>query len=139
MTAPTNGPDAQTDTEKSVKFINAEVLDPGTQQTVSFVKPFYEQTLVMALEDARSFVQGAEQILLVALAKALEKAISGGASLPETPAPLGSPTHGPSVDDTLAQQPPSDVGLKAVESAMTSLANFHSTIAETAHKFNGDI
>jgi len=115
QSAENTGPTPTTPSEKSVAFINAEVLDPPEQGSISFVRPFYEQTLVMALEDARSFLQGAEQILLVALAKALEKYLSGGAVAPPEAAP----------------------GLEAIESMMGKLANFHATIAETATKNRG--
>ncbi|MEE9453004.1 MAG: hypothetical protein V3V13_01305 [Paracoccaceae bacterium] len=150
MTTPTDGPNPQTDNEKSVQFINAEVLDPPKQGSISFVKPFYEQTLVMALEDARSFVQGAEQILLVALAKALEKAISGGAGAPEvniSSLPMADDLATGSVLQNSSQPqsqqiPPSatvnDTALKSIESVMASLASFHSTIVETTHKYKGD-
>ncbi len=79
------GPDPTTPSEKSVHFINGEVLDPPEQGKLSFVGPYFDQSLAMAVEDARSFVQGAEQILLVALAKALAKALGDDA-----PAPLAT-------------------------------------------------
>jgi hypothetical protein len=85
-----NPPTPQNAYEESVSFINGEVLDPPTQGKISFVGPYAEQTLVMALEDARSFLQGAEQIVLIALAKALAKAVG----TPEAqPAPHSSVHH----------------------------------------------
>jgi hypothetical protein len=110
-----SSPTPSTPAEKSVAFINAEVLDPPAQGSISFVGPFYQQTLVMALEDARSFLQGAEQILLIALAKALEKYLSGGAVVAAD----------------------SEPNLKPIENMMGSLANFHATMAETAFKHRG--
>lgn len=70
---------AETPAEKSVQFINSEVLAPPTQDSIDFVKPYVDQTLAMALEDARSFLQGVEQILLVAIAKELAKLTAGPA------------------------------------------------------------
>ena len=144
--------DAQTPAEKSVQFINAEVLAPPKQDSISFVKPYVEQTLAMALEDARSFLQGAEQILLVALAKELEKLISGGAGAvdPGLLANLQSAAKNEGVEDADAKRDttarPSmpgpgaaphqaaahPVGLKAIESVMASLSAFHASIADTA-------
>jgi hypothetical protein len=116
MTAPGAGPDPQTAAERSVQFINAEVLDPPAQGSVSFVGPYIDQTLAMALEDARSFVQGAEQILLVALAKALAKMLSGAGAA-----------------DVQAMHPP-DAELKAIQSVLASLSTFHASVAETANR-----
>ena len=144
---------AQTPAEKSVQFINAEVLAPPKQDSISFVKPYVEQTLAMALEDARSFLQGAEQILLIALAKELEKLISGGAPAafdPALMANLRSAAETGGVEEAGARRdaaakpnmpgphaaphqpatPP--VGLKAIESVMASLSAFHASIADTA-------
>ena len=139
--------DAQTPSEKSVQFINAEVLAPPKQDSISFVKPYVEQTLAMALEDARSFLQGAEQILLVALAKELEKLISGGAGAvdPALIANLQSAAGDQGVGEADAKRDktarpstpgpgaaPHPVGLKAIESVMASLSAFHASIADTA-------
>lgn len=85
-----NPPKPQNAYEESVSFINGEVLDPPTQGKISFVGPYADQTLVMALEDARSFLQGAEQIVLIALAKALAKAVGTAEA---TPAPHSSVHH----------------------------------------------
>jgi hypothetical protein len=158
--APNAAPAPTTKSEKSVAFLNSEVLNPGEQSDISFVKPFYEQTLVMALEDARSFVQGAEQILLVALAKALEKYLSGGAGAVEGAAQEENLTElaakisgsklaaealaarGTNGEGATAPPPnlaPSpDAGLQAIERVMASCAQFHAQIAETAHKYRGD-
>lgn len=128
------GPNPQTDDEKTVQFINAEVLDPPTQGSISFVGPYLDQTLAMAVEDARSFVQGAEQILLVALAKALEKALSGGAA---PPLAAVSAEAAPAAVFPVATPAP-DAGLKAIEGFLASLSNFHGAMAETAHKHRMD-
>lgn len=71
----------QTPAEQSVQFINGEVLSPPKQDSISFVKPYAEQTVVMALEDARSFLQGAEQIVLAALGKALANYLKTGSAV----------------------------------------------------------
>ncbi len=128
-----SGPDPQTAAEKSVQFINAEVLDPPAQGDITFVGPFYQQTLVMALEDARSFVQGAEQILLIALAKVLEKYINpvGAQVNAADPKPALADAPAPASHTT----PAPDAGLKAIESAMASLSSFHASMAETTHRF----
>jgi hypothetical protein len=133
-------PDPQTADEKTVQFINAEVLDPPSQGSISFVGPFLDQSLAMAVEDARSFVQGAEQILLVALAKALEKYLSGGlgegvATSPGMTAEAAglSPRTPPAGGGTI----PGQKGMPAVDAihgVLASLSRFHGEMAETALK-----
>jgi hypothetical protein len=135
-----DGSAPQTDDEKTVQFINAEVLDPPTQGSISFVGPFLDQSLAMAVEDARSFVQGAEQILLVALAKALEKYLSGGldegvaTASGTTAAAAGlSPLTPPAGGGTI----PGQTGMPAVDAihgVLASLSSFHGAMAETALK-----
>ena len=146
--------DAQTPDEKTVQFINAEVLAPPKQDSISFTKPYIDQSLAMAVEDARSFVQGAEQILLIALAKELEKLVSGGAPAPPNvkliESAQGSAKPDANTDDAAAdtagtesrttpkagletqQQTNTSPGLKAIESVMVSLSKFHASIADTA-------
>ena len=142
---PGSGPDPQTKAEKSVHFINAEVLDPPVQGNISFVGPYLDQTLAMAAEDARSFVQGAEQILLVALAKALAMALGEGGALE---APSGATSPLPDDDQSGPEAPagqpaPSSgtaqtTGLTAIQGMMASLTTFHASMAETAHRFRVD-
>ncbi len=140
-----SGPDPQTKAEKSVHFINAEVLDPPAQGGISFVGPYLDQTLAMAAEDARSFVQGAEQILLVALAKALAMALGeGGAVEAQSGVTSSTPDQGASGPETPANQstpPPvaaQTTGLTAIQGMMVSLSTFHASMAETAHRFRVD-
>jgi hypothetical protein len=128
------GSDPQTKAEKSVHFINAEVLDPPAQGDLSFVGPYLDQTLAMAAEDARSFVQGAEQILLIALAKALKMALAGGAEVAVQAGEAGSPAR---LDASAPAHPTPSVevgtnGLAAIQGMMASLSTFHASMAETA-------
>jgi hypothetical protein len=113
---------ALTPSEQSVRFINSEVLAPPEQGSISFVKPFAEQVAVMALEDGRSFLQGMEQILLVAIAKALEKLLSGGAAPPEVLAVSGS-DPGPLSSVNQA--------LQAAERLLKTLPQFQASLADT--------
>jgi hypothetical protein len=114
---------ALTPSEQAVRFINSEVLNPPDQGTISFVKPFAEQVAVMALEDGRSFLQGLEQVLLVAIAKALEQLLAGGA------APAKAPVGPPADPDAL---PPANHALQAAERMLqTTLPKFYSSLADT--------
>lgn len=160
------GPVAQTPSEKTVQFINAEVLDPPAQGDISFVAPFYQQTLVMALEDARSFVQGAEQILLVAMAKLLNKVIaSAGAAEEMDQSHIAMAQEDPSDSDTAEATaevagsdgapraarpdqvrparkatdiPPHLYGLETIERLTACAAGLHEKMAATASKYKGD-
>ncbi|MCX8508031.1 MAG: hypothetical protein ORN49_03985 [Rhodobacteraceae bacterium] len=127
---PSDGPDPRDADDKSVQFINAEVLDPPKQGSLNFVGPYVDQTLAMALEDARSFLQGAEQILLVVLAKVAEKYLGGGSA---PPVALGSDTAADAPAPVAGPGP--EAGFKAFESVLGSLASYHSAMAETAHKY----
>jgi hypothetical protein len=94
--------------EQSVQFINAEVLDPPEQGSISFVKPFADQVAVMALEDGRSFLQGVEQVLVVVIAKAFEK--------------------------VLANDPAGATAIAAAEGLMVGLPAYLSSLADAAVK-----
>jgi hypothetical protein len=107
--------------EQAVRFVNSEVLDPPSQGSISFTKPYAEQVAVMAFEDGRSFLQGLEQILLVAIAKGLEKLLSGGG---------GAAASGPSQHNAVSQ-PNVSQALQAAERMLTVLPQFHATLAET--------
>lgn len=154
---PGDGPDPQTPAEKSVQFINAEVLDPPAQGKMSFAGPYIDQTLAMALEDARSFLQGAEQILLVAMARALNNYLTTGSPVGEPKAPqITNDAQPATAEDSQAeaheaQQVAPDTpepapaspapaeseghpGLKEIRLMLGSLAKFHSDVADTAHK-----
>ncbi len=76
---------ANTLAEETVQFINAEVLDPPEQGNINFVGPYVAQVGAMALEDARSFLQGAEQIILAFLGKLAAEAVSGPGSTSRPP------------------------------------------------------
>lgn len=112
-----------TPSEQAVRFINTEVLRPPEQGSISFVKPFAEQVAVMALEDGRSFLQGLEQVLLVAIAKALEQMLTGGAA-PDKAA------FGRVAEAGTPPQP--DQALAAAERLLqTIIPKFYSSLAQT--------
>lgn len=121
--SPTGG--ALSLTEQAVRFTNSEVLNPPKQGDISFVQPFAKQITVMALEDGRSFLQGAEQILLVAIAKALSELLGDASGL----ANAGN-LQGP--------RPGASRALEAAERMLTILPQFHASLAETALKFTED-
>ena len=112
-----------TESKKVVQFINSEVLNPPKQGDLSFVKPFADQVGVMALEDARSFLQGVEQVLLVFIAKALEKVLA------EVPAPKPMAPQTSDISSKSAGE-----HLAAAESLLTVLPRFYESLAGTAMK-----
>ncbi len=103
---------AETEAEQSVKFINAEVLDPPEVGKLSFVKPYADQVAAMMLEDARSFMQGSEQVMVIALARSLEL--------------------------ILKKDPAGAAGLAAVESLMEKVPKFGADFATTTGKILGE-
>lgn len=108
---------ALTPAERSVRFINTEVLDPPKQGSISFVKPFADQVVVMALEDGRSFLQGVEQILLIFIAEVLKKLLASGA---------------PAADVAAAPVPGPGESLQAAQTLLRELGSFHASLADTA-------
>ena len=56
--------------EDAVTFIQQKVLNPSGPSNLNFAKPIADQAAAMMVQDLRSFLQGTEQILMVALAKA---------------------------------------------------------------------
>ncbi len=101
-----------TDAEQSVRFINSEVLDPPQTGELSFVKPYADQVAAMMLEDARSFMQGSEQVMVIALARSLEL--------------------------ILKKDPAGAAGLAAVESLMQKVPQFGADVATTTGKILGE-
>ncbi|MDJ0826702.1 MAG: hypothetical protein QNJ16_14470 [Rhodobacter sp.] len=123
----TSGSSAQASTpaEETVQFINAEVLDPPKQGKVTFMGPYVAQVGAMALEDARAFLQGAEQILLAALAKALAEMLGSDGGTGQTGGPGGT---------DVVTKPALDA---AVAAAMASAANGKTAVGG-AQGSNGD-
>lgn len=68
-TTPTLSPGFQQVLETVTK-VQATVLQPVPVTYVNLAKPIADQAAAMMVEDMRSFLQGSEQILMVALAKA---------------------------------------------------------------------
>lgn len=62
--------------EESVKFINKEVLNPSVTPIEGTAKPLADQAAAMMIQDARTFLQGNEQVLTVAIAKATQMALN---------------------------------------------------------------
>ena len=110
----TSGPTASTPAEESVQFINGEVLNPPAQGDLEFAKPMAAQVAVMMSEDARSFIQGTEQVLVVAIARALDQML-------ETDGAEGATT------------------LAACENLMTLLPTFATDMATAATAVSGEL
>lgn len=55
----------------STKFINEQVLKPSSEPLTGTAKPLADQAAAMMLQDVRGFLQGTEQLLTIAIAKAL--------------------------------------------------------------------
>jgi hypothetical protein len=68
-------PEASTKSEKSVAWINGEVLDPPAESPPNFSRPYADQIAAMMVEDARAFMQGTEQVLVIAISRALAQII----------------------------------------------------------------
>lgn len=56
--------------EAAVSFINQEVLQPNGTPIKGTAKPMADQSAAMLIEDMRSFMQGNEQVMSIAIAKA---------------------------------------------------------------------
>lgn len=61
---------AVTVTEQEVEFINAQVLQPEVTPITGMAKPLADQAAAMMIQDMQSFLQGNEQVLTIAIAKA---------------------------------------------------------------------
>ena len=83
-TQPPAPPNASTKSEKSVAWINGEVLDPPTPNPPAFIRPYADQIAAMMVEDARTFMQGTEQVLVIAISRALNQIIESDGLLGET-------------------------------------------------------
>ncbi len=59
--------------EETVKFVNGEVLAPPKTDLMNMAKPIADQAAAMMIQDMRGFLQGTEQILTVAIARALNQ------------------------------------------------------------------
>ncbi len=59
--------------EEGVTFINEQVLRPKAEPMSGTAKPLADQAAAMIDQDMRSFLQGTEQVLTIAIAKALAK------------------------------------------------------------------
>ena len=64
------------DIKGAVKFINRQVLKPEVKPITGTAKTMADQAAAMMIEDMRSFLQGTEQILTAALAKAAAQALN---------------------------------------------------------------
>lgn len=69
-TGNTPATEAATVTEQEVEFINAEVLQPTVTPITGMAKPMADQAAAMMIQDMQSFLQGNEQVLTIAIAKA---------------------------------------------------------------------
>ncbi|MDR6403223.1 MULTISPECIES: hypothetical protein [Chryseobacterium] len=66
----TTAPTASNSAEKSVQFVNAEVLSPPTASPMGGVaKVMIEQSAGMMVQDLQSFLKGFEQVGLIALSR----------------------------------------------------------------------
>lgn len=100
--------------EEAVQFTNAAVLDPTSGLSGTILptgmqvgaNALAEQAGAMMIEDMRSFLQGAEMILLPAIARALNQ--------------------------TLKADPAGAVALSQIETVMASLSSFSGAIIATA-------
>jgi hypothetical protein len=105
--------------EEAVQFTNSAVLDPtgGLSGTILptgmqvGANALAEQAGAMMIEDMRSFLQGAEMILLPAIARAL--------------------------DQTLRDEPAGAAALSQIETVMASLSSFSQAIIATAATTRG--
>lgn len=69
--------------DQEVEFINKEVLQPVVTPITGLAKPMADQAAAMMIQDMQSFLQGTEQVLTIAIAKAAalmldEKTIPAG-------------------------------------------------------------
>lgn len=111
---------ASNESEQAVQFINQEVLNQTVTPITGMSKPLVDQAAAMMVQDMQSFLQGNEQILTVATAKAL--AYSLDASDP-------------------AKQAAGLATLTAINGVMVSLTTYSTGIgtaaAAIASEFNG--
>lgn len=76
ITASDDASDGLQASVNSIDFINKEVLQNGSVGLNGTAKPMADQAAAMMLEDMRSFLQGSEQIMTIALGKATAMALS---------------------------------------------------------------
>jgi hypothetical protein len=95
-TAETAAPAASNAAEKSVQFVNAEVLSPPTASPMGGVaKVMIEQSAGMMVQDLQSFLKGFEQVGLIALSRLANNLLTYGSPS----APTGKSSSSASVED----------------------------------------
>jgi len=67
--------EATTYDDPSVTYINAQVLDAASTSLVNSAPLIADQSAAMMVEDWRAFVQGNEQVLMIAISKCLAKIV----------------------------------------------------------------
>lgn len=69
-------PQANEDVDPSVMFINDQVLNAKAEPFTGSAKLIADQAAAMMIQDVRGFMQGSQQIYMLATAKALSKTLS---------------------------------------------------------------
>jgi len=62
--------------DSSVDYINTQVLDATSTSMVNSAPLIADQSAAMMIEDMRAFVQGNEQVLMIAISKCLAEIVS---------------------------------------------------------------
>lgn len=75
LTAPGDDKGTGSDYDPSVTYINAEVLSPTSSPMSNTANLIADQSAAMMIEDMRSFVQGNEQVLAIAISRCLDQII----------------------------------------------------------------
>ncbi|MFV0302507.1 MAG: hypothetical protein ACK5IP_16835 [Paracoccus sp. (in: a-proteobacteria)] len=88
---------------QNVEWLNGQVLAPAKSAPPDFSAPYADQVAAMLLEDMRAYLQGTEQVLVVATARSL--------------------------DLILQDNPAGEQGLKAVGTMMKELPSYAGAIA----------
>ncbi len=86
-----------TDVQNTVEFINKAVLKPDSRKLKGIAHPMVEHATGMMIQDLQSFMQGFEQVGLIAVAKIAQKAIDGGA--PKTTLQENNQSHDTELKD----------------------------------------
>ncbi len=95
-TAETTAPTPGNAAEKSVQFVNAEVLSPPAASPMGGVaKVMIEQSAGMMVQDLQSFLKGFEQVGLIALSRLANNLLTYGSPS----APTGKSSSSDAVED----------------------------------------
>ncbi len=114
--------------ENAVGFTNETVLDPPDETDLSMgMKTMIDQSLAMMVQDARSFLQSIEMLLVPTAAQLIAKYLLGSAEMAKVdgmhkPVQPTDPAHG-EIPDFVAQMTPEQRA-----AMLAALSDFHASI-----------